>query len=83
MPEAHKDGLFRHGASPFRTASDPPPRISWTHVWGTVRWGKRAGAWGRGVEGLGERKKDKDGEQREKENDDEKWLGEEQQKRGG
>jgi hypothetical protein len=36
---------------------EPPPKISWTHVWGTVRWGKKAGAWGKGVDGLREREK--------------------------
>lgn len=49
--------LFRHGASPFRTAAEPPPKIGWTHAWGMMRWGKKAGAWGKGVEGLEERKK--------------------------
>ncbi|KAF2833703.1 mitochondrial ATPase-like protein [Ophiobolus disseminans] len=48
--------LFPHGASPFRTHPDAPPKIDWTHVWGTVKWGRRAGAWGKGVEGLEERK---------------------------
>lgn len=52
--------LFAHGASPFRIAEGAPPKIAWTHIWGTVRWGKRAGAWGKGVEGLGERKKGRD-----------------------
>jgi len=49
--------LFRHGASPFRTAVELPPKIGWTHAWGMMRWGKKAGAWGKGVEGLEERKK--------------------------
>jgi protein AFG1 len=53
--------LFPHGASPFRTHPDAPPKIDWTHVWGTVKWGKKAGAWGKGVEGLEERKIDSDG----------------------
>jgi protein AFG1 len=48
--------LFPHGASPFRTHPDAPPKIDWTHVWGTVKWGKKAGAWGKGVEGLEARK---------------------------
>jgi predicted ATPase len=59
--ELHKD-LFPHGASPFRTSNDAPPNISWTHVWGTMKWGKRAGAWGKGVEGLEERRREKDSE---------------------
>ncbi|KAL8711329.1 MAG: hypothetical protein Q9220_004226 [cf. Caloplaca sp. 1 TL-2023] len=51
--------LFRHGASPFRTSQDAPPKISWTHAWGMMRWGKKAGAWGQGPEGLSERGKPK------------------------
>jgi protein AFG1 len=54
--------LFPHGASPFRTSPDAPPKIDWTHVWGTVKWGKRAGPWGKGPEGLDERKSGKDEE---------------------
>ena len=50
--------MFRGGASPFRKAVEPPPQIGWTHIWGTVKWGKRAGAWGQGVQGLKDRKKD-------------------------
>ena len=42
--------------SPFRTRSDPPPRISDVHVWGIMKWGKRAGKWGLGTEGLGKGK---------------------------
>ena len=48
--------MSAHSPSPLRTSSEPPPQISWTHVWGTVKWGKRAGAWGKGVEGLEERR---------------------------
>lgn len=55
---AAAQSLFRHGASPFRTASEPPPRFGFTHAWGMIKWGKKAGAWGKGVEGLEERKKD-------------------------
>ncbi|KAF2278050.1 uncharacterized protein EI97DRAFT_342505, partial [Westerdykella ornata] len=51
------DKLFAHGASPFRTMSEPPPRIGWTHAWGMMKWGRRAGAWGKGVEGLEERER--------------------------
>jgi protein AFG1 len=51
--------LFPHGASPFRTHPDAPPTIDWTHIWGPVQWGKKAGAWGKGVEGLEERKGEK------------------------
>lgn len=51
------DKMFRHGASPFRTTSDPPPKFSEAHAWGVTTWGKKAGAWGKGVEGLEERRK--------------------------
>ncbi|GAB7345456.1 hypothetical protein MBLNU457_3785t1 [Dothideomycetes sp. NU457] len=59
IDEKKDEVLFRHGASPFRTAREPPPKFSWTHVWGTMKWGRKAGAWGQGVEGLKDRKKDK------------------------
>lgn len=45
--------LFRHGASPFRTATEPPPKFSLQHFWGTVKWGRKAGRWGQGAEALG------------------------------
>ena len=51
------ENLFTHGASPFRTHPDAPPQFSWTHAWGMMRWGKKAGAWGLGPEGLGNRVK--------------------------
>ncbi|KAL8831788.1 MAG: hypothetical protein Q9170_005145 [Blastenia crenularia] len=51
--EAGDEGvLFRYGASPFRTSQEPPPKISWTHAWGMMKWGKKAGAWGQGPQGL-------------------------------
>ena len=59
IDEKRDEVLFRHGASPFRTAREPPPKFSWTHVWGTMKWGRKAGAWGQGVEGLKDRKKEK------------------------
>ena len=52
MAGTEKDeSLFRHGASPFRTRSDPPPRFGWQHAWGMMTWGRKAGEWGKGVEG--------------------------------
>lgn len=51
-----KEDLFRHGASPFRVSREPPPKIGWTHAWGMMTWGRKAGAWGKGVEGLAERR---------------------------
>lgn len=59
LDEHMDEVMFRHGASPFRTAQDPPPKFSWTHVWGTMKWGRKAGAWGQGVEGLKDRGKEK------------------------
>ena len=44
--------LFRHGASPFRVHPDPPPKFGWQHAWGMMSWGKKAGEWGKGVEGA-------------------------------
>ncbi|KAF2223605.1 AFG1-like ATPase-domain-containing protein [Elsinoe ampelina] len=60
VDEQQDEVMFRHGASPFRVAREPPPKFSWAHVWGTVKWGKRAGAWGQGPEGLKDRKKEGD-----------------------
>ncbi|KAJ4365271.1 hypothetical protein N0V83_008890 [Neocucurbitaria cava] len=57
------EDMFAHGASPFRTHPDAPPKFSWTHAWGMMTWGKKAGPWGKGVEGLEERKRD--GEEKE------------------
>lgn len=52
------EGLFRHGASPYRIAEGPPPKFGWQHAWGMMRWGKKAGEWGRGVEGDRSRRGD-------------------------
>lgn len=54
------DGMFRHNASPFRRNSEPPPKFGWQHAWGMMQWGKKAGEWGKGVEG---RKPGKEGEE--------------------
>lgn len=43
-------------ASPFREKQNPPPKIGWTHAWGMMKWGPKAGAWGQGPEGLDQRK---------------------------
>ena len=37
--------MFRHGASPFRTSQEPPPKFGWQHAWGMMTWGRKAGAW--------------------------------------
>ena len=58
IPEEEKrDKLFRHGASPFRTSQEAPPKFGWQHAWGMITWGRKAGAWGKGPEGLDERRK--------------------------
>jgi len=56
VDETRDERSFRmQSASPFRTETEPPPKISWTHFWGTTIWGKKAGAWGQGPEGLKDR----------------------------
>ena len=52
-----EDSLFRHGASPFRTSADPPPKFGFQHAWGMMTWGKKAGAWGQGVDGKRDKSK--------------------------
>jgi len=42
--------------SPFREEREKPRRIGEGHAWGMIKWGKRAGAWGQGPEGLAERR---------------------------
>ncbi|ETN36312.1 uncharacterized protein HMPREF1541_08589 [Cyphellophora europaea CBS 101466] len=51
MRDAEGD-LFKHGASPYRTSEEAPPKFGWQHAWGMMRWGKKAGDWGKGVEGT-------------------------------
>jgi protein AFG1 len=46
----------RAASNPFRRSSGPPPKFSWTHAWGMMKWGKKAGPWGQGPEGLSQRK---------------------------
>ena len=52
MVDRDEAAIFRHGASPFRTTEQPPPRFSWTHAWGMMTWGPKAGKWGQGPAGL-------------------------------
>lgn len=49
--DGRDDTLFKHGASPFRVSEQPPPKFGWQHAWGMMQWGKKAGEWGKGVEG--------------------------------
>lgn len=64
-----EEGMFRHGASPFRTSLEPPPKISWTHAWGMMTWGKKAGIWGKGPQGLAERRHKREPESKDKSKD--------------
>ena len=59
VDETRDESMFRHGASPFRTSREPPPKLSWVHAWGLMKWGPRAGAWGKGPEGLQDRGNEK------------------------
>lgn len=45
VDEKQDEALVRHGASPVRTHAELLPKISWTHVWGTMKWGKGVGDW--------------------------------------
>ena len=56
--QSSDEAEFRHGASPFRTSKEAPPKFAWTHAWGMMTWGKKAGAWGKGPAGLSKRRKD-------------------------
>ncbi|GAB7361465.1 hypothetical protein MBLNU230_g1521t1 [Neophaeotheca triangularis] len=67
LKASENDPVNALDSSPFRTASEPPPKFSWTHIWGTMKWGPRAGAWGKGVEGLEEKEKEKERARREEE----------------
>jgi len=42
-------------ASPFRTLTEAPPKFSRVHAWGVLKWGPKAGAWGKGPDGLKDR----------------------------
>lgn len=52
--------VYRPGvSSPFRVLDEPPPTLSWTHVWGLMQWGRKAGTWGKGTDGVEERLRQK------------------------
>lgn len=59
VDETRDENTFKHGTSPLRTSQEPPPKFSWVHIWGTQRWGPRAGVWGQGVERLKDREKER------------------------
>ncbi|CAD6570828.1 MAG: hypothetical protein ASARMPREDX12_003952 [Alectoria sarmentosa] len=67
----NQNNLFRYGASPFRTSQEAPPKFGWEHAWGLIKWGRKAGVWGKGIEGLDERGKTEVSE-KEKEKEKEK-----------
>jgi len=48
--------------SPFREMRVSSPKIAWSHAWGMMKWGKKAGSWGQGPEGLEQKKRDGGGE---------------------
>lgn len=52
-----EESLFRQAASPCRTRADPPPKFGWQHAWGMMTWGRKAGEWGKGVDGNKEKDK--------------------------
>ena len=47
---------FRDGGSPFRTSREKPPKFEWQHFWGMMKWGRKAGSWGQGIDGLSEKR---------------------------
>jgi protein AFG1 len=51
------DEMENRAAVPFREEREPPTKIGWTHAWGMMKWGKKAGPWGQGPEGLDARTK--------------------------
>lgn len=59
VDETRDERSFKHGASPFRTSNEPPPKFSLVHAWGMMTWGRKGGAWGQGVDGLAAREKEK------------------------
>ena len=59
VDETRDESMFRHGGSPFRTEREPPPKLSWVHAWGMMKWGSKAGAWGQGADGLKDRGNEK------------------------
>jgi len=49
---------FRWPGKAMEAPREPAPKIATTHFWGTGLWGPRAGAWGKGVDGLQDREKE-------------------------
>lgn len=57
--ETRPDESFkRFDGGPFKPKLEETRKIGWKHFWGTIKWpGTRAGAWGKGPEGLDSRDK--------------------------
>ena len=57
--EQISQGPFEKGKG---RVDEPPRKIGWMHFWGMATgWGPRAGTWGKGVEGVEERREEKKG----------------------
>lgn len=59
VDETRDERSFKHVGSPLRTREEPPPTFGPAHAWGVQKWGKKAGAWGQGVDGLANRGSEK------------------------
>jgi peroxisome-assembly ATPase len=46
----------KRDTEPFDGMHERPPKISWTHAWGMMKWGEKAGPWGQGSDGLSQKK---------------------------
>jgi hypothetical protein len=60
LDETRDERSFKHPASPFRPPQEPARKISEVHAWGVAEWGARAGAWGKGPDGLKDRSEAKE-----------------------
>lgn len=47
----------RASKSPSKDDRGPAPEFGGWHAWGITKWGKKAGPWGQGVDGLEDKKK--------------------------
>lgn len=55
-----KDMEREESTPPFQKKREEPPKFGWTHAWGMMKWGKKAGSWGQGTDGLDQRQKAKE-----------------------
>ncbi|KAJ9354184.1 hypothetical protein DTO027B9_4810 [Paecilomyces variotii] len=49
LVDASQSGTDLRGESEDRPSA---PSFSWVHAWGMIKWGKKAGRWGQGTEGI-------------------------------